>query len=113
MFEFTYRIPPKLEDEYSEKLISIGVTTFCFEKISGTLFIKIYSDSPDQIKGVCKDYLLNVSEIHENDWKNKCTDGYNGHELTENKYVLSPGIMPPQKNTDFLIKKDRSKRYIW
>ena len=52
MYEITYSIPAKLEDEYSDKLISAGITSFCFEKISGILLLKIYSDSPEPVEGI-------------------------------------------------------------
>ena len=52
MYEITYSIPAKLEDEYSEKLISAGITSFCFEKISGNMLLKIYSDSPEPFAGI-------------------------------------------------------------
>lgn len=106
MYEITYAIPAKLEDEYSDKLISAGITSFCFEKTTGTLLLKIYSDSPEPVEGINRNFLQNVAEIHDSDWKNKWAEGYTGHELTENIYVLPPGIDPPEKKYRFIIHID-------
>jgi len=106
MYEITYAISPELEDEYSEQLISAGVTSFCFEKISGTLLLKIYSDSPAPMEGIDGNFLRDVSEIHDSDWKNKWAEDYTGHELTENIFVIPPGITPPQKEYRYIIQID-------
>lgn len=106
MYEITYAIPAKLEDEYSDKLISAGITSFCFEKTADTLLLKIYSDSPEPVEGINRNLLRDAVEIHDSDWKNKWAEGYTGHELTENIYVLPPGVDPPEKNYRFIIHID-------
>ena len=106
MYEFTYIIPRKLEDEYSQKLINAGVASFCYEKISGVLYLKIYSDSTEPCEEIDRSYLKEVSELHDSDWKNKWAEGYAGHELTENIYVIPPGIAPPDKEYTHIIKID-------
>ena len=106
MYEFTYVIPSKLEDEFTLKLISAGVTSFCFEKISRVLYLKIYSDSPEPSEIIDRNCLENVSEIHDSDWKNKWAEGYAGHELTENIFVVPPGISPPEKKYKYIIQID-------
>jgi len=106
MYEITYAIPAKLEDEYSDKLISAGITSFCFEKTGGVLLLKIYSDSPEPVEGISRNLLRNAAEIHDSDWKNKWAEDYKGHELTENIFVLPPGIDPPEKNYRFIIHID-------
>jgi len=106
MYEFTYIIPSKLEDECTLKLISAGVTSFCFEKISRVLYLKIYSGSPEPCEEIDQTYLERVSEIHDSDWKNKWADGYTGHELTENIFVIPPGITLPEKKYRYIIQID-------
>jgi len=106
MYEITYAIPSKLEDEYSAILISIGVTSFCFEKIAGKLFLKVYSESSEPLTEIDANYLSSVSEIHDSDWKNKWAEDYTGHELTGNIYVLPPGTISPQENYRFIIQID-------
>ena len=106
MYEITYYIPLKLEDEYSEKLISIGITSFCFEKISGTLYLRIYSDFPEPIVEIDRKYYVSILEIQDSDWKNKWAEGYTGHELTENIYVVPPNVPLPEKNYRFIIRID-------
>ncbi len=106
MFEITYSIPAKLEDEYSEKLTGAGVASFCFEKIAGSLLLKIYSDSPEPFDEIDINLLRNISEIHDSDWKNKWAEDYTGHELTENIFVLPPGVDPPGKNYRHIIQVD-------
>ncbi len=106
MFEFTYSISSKLEDQYSELLMSAGIASFCFEKISGRLFLKVYLDIPEPVPGISPASLVNVAEIHDSDWKNKWAEGYTGHELTENIYVIPPGIVPPEKSYHLVIQID-------
>jgi len=106
MFEITYSIPPKLEEEYSYKLVSIGITSFCFEKVAATLFLKIYSDSPEPLYAIEKNYLTGISEIHDSDWKNKWAGEYTGHELTDKIFVLPPDREMPLKKYSYIIKID-------
>jgi ribosomal protein L11 methyltransferase len=106
MYEFTYVIPSKLEDEFTLKLISAGVTSFYFEKISRVLYLKIYSVSPEPCEVIDRNCLENVSEIHDSDWKNKWAEGYTGHELTENIFVLPPGVTLPEKKYKYIIQID-------
>ncbi len=106
MFETTYAIPTKLEEEYSNKLISIGITSFCFEKISGILLLKIYSGFAEPFPEINSNYLVRVLEIQDSDWKNKWAEGYTGHELTEDIFVLPPGVRPPEKEYRFIIQID-------
>jgi ribosomal protein L11 methyltransferase len=104
MYEITYSIPPKLEEEYSDKLIRNGVTSFCFEKLPGKLLLKIYSDSPEPAAEIDSIYLTDISEIFESEWKNKWAGDFKGHELTENIFVLPPGLTPPRKKYSFVIQ---------
>jgi len=106
MYELTYSIPPKLEDQFTEKLNNRGLTSFSIEKFSGSVHLKIYSDSPEPVDVIDVQYLAGVSEIFESDWKNKWAEGYTGHELTENIYVLPPGIDPPDGNYRLTILID-------
>ncbi len=106
MYEFTYIIPSKREDEYTSKLISKGVTSFCFEKISRVLYLKIYSNSSEPCEEIDRNYLERVCEIHDSDWKNKWAEGYTGHELTENIFVVPPDITLPEKKYKYIIRID-------
>lgn len=106
MYELTYRINPKLEDQFTEKLVSIGLETFCFEKTDNILLLKIYTDLPCPIEGIDENCLINLAEINESDWKNKWAEGYTGHELTEKIFVLPPDIPPPEKDYRFIIQID-------
>jgi ribosomal protein L11 methyltransferase len=106
MYEFTYIIPSKLEDEFTSQLISAGVTSFCFEKVSRALYLKIYSGTSEPFEVIDRSYLKDVSEIHDSDWKNKWAEGYNGHELTENIFVVPPGINLPEKKYKYIIQID-------
>ncbi len=106
MFEITYSIPLKLEEEYSGLLTSTGVTSFWFEKAARSLLLKIYSVTPDPVYPIDHSYLVRVAEIKESDWKNKWAEDYTGHELTDNIFVVPPGITPPQKKYRHIIQID-------
>lgn len=106
MYEFIYKINPKLEDRYSEILIGAGVSSFYFEKTANSSLLKIYSDSSDPIREINPDLLIDVLEIYESDWKNKWAEDYRGQELTDNFYVLPPEIPKPQKEYKFTILID-------
>ena len=106
MYEITFLLPPRLEDEYSEKLISAGIKSFCFEKMQGTLLLKIYSDTCDLPDMIDVSFFKDVAELLDSDWKNKWAEDYTGHELTENIFVLPPGIAPPLKYYKYIIQID-------
>lgn len=106
MYEIVYLIPLKLEDEYNERLTESGISSFCFEKIDRKLYLKVYSEYPEPLEQIDSAYLADISEVIESDWRNKWAEGYTGHELTDNIYVLPPGILPPKDGYRYILQID-------
>ena len=101
-----YRIPPDLEDEITEKLQDRGCVSFAVEIVHGEIFFMIYSQDNRPSGIINRDYLESVEKLDVDDLNNRWLDDYQGAYLTDNFFVKTPDLLPPEGFHGYVINLD-------
>lgn len=106
LYVLKYRVPPEKESEITETLQNSGTVSFAVEIVNGKTFFIIYSQEEKPSEFIMSDYLESIDLINPDDLNNKWVENYKGAFLTDNFFVKTPDMLPPEDFYGHVITLD-------
>lgn len=106
MLEYIYDIRRRDAGRISKRLAVNGINSFYIDEMEGCSILRIYLDSPADIDSLLGLNAVSVSEADESAWLYRWADNYTGQAVTDDIYVIPPGIDRPPGEYRFIIVID-------
>ena len=106
LYVLKYRVPPERESEITETLQNSGTVSFAIEIVNGKTFFMIYSQEDKPSEFIMSDYLESIDLINPDDLNNRWVENYKGAFLTDNFFVKTPDMLPPEDFHGHVINLD-------
>lgn len=106
LYLLKYKVPPEREGAITETLQDSGSVSFAVEIVNGETFFMIYSQDDKPSEFMMSDYLESIELINPDDLNNRWLENYKGAYLTDNFFVKTPDMLPPEDFHGHVINLD-------